>query len=452
MTGQERISNICRKIPALEELYNSRVRHYTIKDHTLNAYNQFEKYFSTDFTKIDIELFRLLLLLHDIGKPIASKNGNRSNQYSDTLSVISKHRQALGISDENFLLLDAVLSDDSLGLYLRNKITLSAACERILSQSRISKLELSSFFYLLSVYYQCDVASYTVDAGGLKYLEYLFEYSNGNKVYSEKSKLLQFSRNYQYKYDLLLDKVNGIENSNKEDFTNSLSGNIKFIKGNIFNTKAQVIVNTVNCVGVMGKGVALVFKLRYPKMFDIYQDYCKQKHIGIGKLWLYKGENDAPWVLSFPTKFHWKYPSKIEYIEKGLQKFIETYKEKEIVSIAFPLLGTHNGGLEKQEVLSIMNKYLGKCHIPIEIYEYDPFSSDDLFEIFKEKWNSISMADKKTVTGIRTQKQIEIINTAVNSNEVRSMIALIEYNGIGLKTMEKCFNLVMSSTPSTTLF
>lgn len=452
MTGKDKISNICKRVPDLEKLYSSRVRHYTIKEHTLNVYNQFEKYFSNDFTKIGIELFRLILLLHDVGKPIASKNGNRNNQHSETLSIISKHRQALGISNENFLLFDAVLSDDSLGLYMQNKITLDVAYENILVQSSLSKLEFSSFFYLLSVYYQCDVASYTVDAGGLKYLEYLFEYSNGNKVYSEKSKLLQFSRNFQYKYDLLLDKVNGIENSKKEDFTNFLSSNIKFIRGNIFNTKTQVIVNTVNCVGVMGKGVALVFKLRYPKMFDIYQDYCEQKYIGIGKLWLYKGENDTPWVLNFPTKFHWKYPSKMEYIEKGLSKFVETYKDKGITSIAFPLLGTHNGGLNKQEVLFVMNQYLGQCNIPIEIYEYDPFSSDDLFETFKGKWNSISMADKKTVTGIRTQKQIETLNTAVNSDAVKSMIALIESDGIGLKTMEKCFKLVIDSTPIISLF
>ena len=88
--------------------------------------------------------------------------------------------------------------------------------------------------------------------------------------------------------------------------------NIKIVRGNIFNTKAQTIVNTVNCVGVMGKGIALVFKLRYPLMFDIYKGFCKSKQIGIGKLWLYKGEPEEPWVLNFPTKFHWKYPSKLE--------------------------------------------------------------------------------------------------------------------------------------------
>lgn len=227
---------------------------------------------------------------------------------------------------------------------------------------------------------------------------------------------------------------------------------IEIIKGNIFNTKAQTIVNTINCVGVMGKGIALVYKLRYPKMFDLYSEYCKSKLIGIGKLWLYKGEPEAPWVLNFPTKFHWKYPSKMEYIEKGLQKFVETYKDKGITSIAFPMLGTHNGGLNKDEVLSLMQQYLSQCDIPIEIYDYDPNAADDLFETFKLKWNAISKTDKKNVIGIRTQKQIDTIDNAVNSGEVKSMIALIEYQGIGMKTMEKCFKMVMQSQCPKSLF
>lgn len=224
---------------------------------------------------------------------------------------------------------------------------------------------------------------------------------------------------------------------------------IEFKKGNIFNTRRQVIVNTVNCVGVMGKGIALVYKLRYPKMFDIYKDHCKNELIRIGKLWLYKGEFDAPWVLNFPTKFHWKYPSKIEYIEKGLQKFVETYKTQGINSIAFPLLGSYSGGLDKEEIHELMVKYLKDCDISIEIYDYDPFAPDDLFETFKMNWNNIHPTSLKLKTGIRTQKQIDTISKAINSNEVNSMIALIEYDGIGLKTMEKCFHFVMGYTHRT---
>lgn len=228
--------------------------------------------------------------------------------------------------------------------------------------------------------------------------------------------------------------------------------NIKVIKGNIFNTKAQTVVNTVNCLGVMGKGIALVYKLRYPKMFDIYKEFCQSKDIAIGKLWLYKGDTNNPWVLNFPTKFHWKYPSKIEYVETGLQKFVDTYKQRGIESIAFPLLGAHNGGLDRDEVMTLMCEYLSKCDIPIEIYEYDPLVADDLFETFKQRWNDIPDYELKTRTGIRTAKQIETISSAINSDMVKSMIALIEYPGIGIKTMEKCFNLVMNSSNHISLF
>lgn len=223
-----------------------------------------------------------------------------------------------------------------------------------------------------------------------------------------------------------------------------MESNIIVIHGNIFNSKAQTIVNTVNCVGVMGKGIALVFKLRYPNMFELYQKYCAQHLIDIGKLWIYKGDESDPWVLNFPTKTHWKLPSEYEYIEKGLQKFVETYKEKGITSIAFPLLGANNGGLEKDKVMEIMQQYLRQCDIPVEIYEYDPKAPDDLFENFKQKWNEIPPSDKKKEIGIRTQKQIDTIEHAINKDRIQSMIALIEYKGIGLTTMQKCFRMVMN--------
>jgi O-acetyl-ADP-ribose deacetylase (regulator of RNase III) len=219
---------------------------------------------------------------------------------------------------------------------------------------------------------------------------------------------------------------------------------IEIRKGNIFNAKSQTIVNTVNCVGVMGKGIALVFKLRYPYMYDIYREHCKNKLIGIGKLWLYKGEQQAPWVLNFPTKFHWKYPSKIEYLEKGLAKFVDTYKSQGITSIAFPLLGTYNGGLDKEEVLSLMEKYLQNCEIPVEIWEYDPTAPDDLYNAFVNRWKSLNIVEIKRATSIR-QDRLAIIADVVESRRISSMIGLINEPRIGLKTMEQCFLFVMQS-------
>ncbi len=218
---------------------------------------------------------------------------------------------------------------------------------------------------------------------------------------------------------------------------------IEFKKGNIFNSKCQTVVNTVNCVGVMGKGIALVYKLRYPKMFDLYKDHCNSKLIGIGKLWLYKGGENAPWVLNFPTKIHWNYPSKVEYLEKGLLKFLDTYKEQGIESIAFPLLGAHNGGLDKDVVIRIMTEYLSKCDIPIEIFEYDPTASDDLFEKFSQNWLSLSVDEIKSATGIRIDR-VNKVTIVLQERNVTSMIGLINEPGIGIKTMEKCFAFVMS--------
>ena len=226
---------------------------------------------------------------------------------------------------------------------------------------------------------------------------------------------------------------------------------IKYIHGNLFNSKAQTIVNTVNCVGVMGKGIALVFKLRYPKMFDLYQDLCRQGLMDVGKLWLYKGEPDKPWVLNFPTKTHWKLPSEYRYLEMGLQKFLDTYKEKGITSIAFPLLGANNGGLDKEKVIKIMTTYLSQCDIPVEIYEYVPQASDDIFKIFREKWNSVAPNLKRKEFGIRTQKQVDTIEYAINHDNIQSLISLVDYPGIGITTLEKCFRLVMDYTDTPSL-
>lgn len=142
---------------------------------------------------------------------------------------------------------------------------------------------------------------------------------------------------------------------------------VKVVQGDMFKSSAQTLVNTINCVGAMGKGIALEFKKRYPVMYDRYRQLCNDGLIQPGKLWLFK--TDDKWVLNFPTKEHWRNPSKKEYIEKGLIKFVETYKNKGITSIAFPMLGCNNGGLNKKDVLPVMIKYLEMCDgLEVEIY------------------------------------------------------------------------------------
>lgn len=141
---------------------------------------------------------------------------------------------------------------------------------------------------------------------------------------------------------------------------------IEYIEGDIFDSPAQVIVNTVNTVGVMGKGLALSFKQRYPQMFEKYKVACEKHQLTTGKLMLFY-EPDH-WLLLFPTKENWRNPSKIEYLEKGLMKFVNTYADKNISSVAFPRLGCGNGELNWEEVRPIMEKYLKP--LPIDVYIY----------------------------------------------------------------------------------
>lgn len=162
---------------------------------------------------------------------------------------------------------------------------------------------------------------------------------------------------------------------------------ITYVIGDLFQSPARVLVNTVNTVGAMGKGIAKDFKTVYPDMFKQYQSFCDKKQFDVGQLWLYKTKHK--WILNFPTKKDWKHSSKLEYIESGLRKFIDTYAEKGITSVAFPMLGCGNGGLDwEREVRPLMERYLKNLPIDIYIHLYreDPFEIEyrDINEI--KKW------------------------------------------------------------------
>lgn len=137
--------------------------------------------------------------------------------------------------------------------------------------------------------------------------------------------------------------------------------------GNLFESKATTLVNTVNCVGIMGKGIALDFKTKYPDMYKEYIAMCKDKQVRPGQPYIYKDLLGTS-IINFPTKDHWRSPSKLSYITTGLKWFIDNYQELEITSIAFPPLGCGNGGLSWELVGPIMYKMLKDLPIEIEIY------------------------------------------------------------------------------------
>jgi O-acetyl-ADP-ribose deacetylase (regulator of RNase III) len=147
---------------------------------------------------------------------------------------------------------------------------------------------------------------------------------------------------------------------------------IQFIEGNLLESKAEALVNTVNTVGVMGKGIALQFKNQYPKNYKLYEKACKAKEIQVGKLFVTEDSSlleGRKIIINFPTKTDWRKPSEYSYIESGLKDLARIIKEQGIKSVAVPPLGAGNGGLNWNVVKGIIEKYLTGLNCDIQIYE-----------------------------------------------------------------------------------
>jgi O-acetyl-ADP-ribose deacetylase (regulator of RNase III)/uncharacterized protein YwgA len=137
--------------------------------------------------------------------------------------------------------------------------------------------------------------------------------------------------------------------------------------GDIFESSAQTLVNTVNCVGVMGKGIALEFKKRFPAMYQDYVARCEAGLVQMGRPYHF-ADLFGTSVINFPTKKHWRAASRLQDIEEGLDYFVAHYEEWGIKSVAFPPLGCGNGGLEWAVVGPLMYAKLANLPIPVEIY------------------------------------------------------------------------------------
>lgn len=139
-------------------------------------------------------------------------------------------------------------------------------------------------------------------------------------------------------------------------------------KGNIFTSWCQTLVNPVNCVGVSGAGLAKQFAERYPTYQKLYVDACRARQMRPGGIY-WVGTASVLLVAYFATKDHWKNPSQLEWVEQGLSAFVDEYEGVGCTSVAFPLLGAGLGGLQRDDVLACMKKYLEDLPIPVEIWE-----------------------------------------------------------------------------------
>jgi O-acetyl-ADP-ribose deacetylase (regulator of RNase III) len=148
---------------------------------------------------------------------------------------------------------------------------------------------------------------------------------------------------------------------------------MNFTQGNLLDARVEAVVNTVNTVGVMGKGIALMFREQYPENFRAYEAACKAGEVQVGKMFVTAGvELDGPrWIINFPTKKHWRQPTKLEWVRSGLVTLKEVIREKHIKSIAIPPLGCGNGGLDWAAVRPVIEAALGDLR-DVEVIVYEP--------------------------------------------------------------------------------
>lgn len=151
---------------------------------------------------------------------------------------------------------------------------------------------------------------------------------------------------------------------------------ITFTQGNLLEAEVEALVNTVNTIGVMGKGIALMFKEAFPENYKAYRDACQKKDIMVGRVFATERRDvmgGPKWIINFPTKEHWRSPSRLEWIEEGLADLRHFVEEHAIHSIALPPLGSGNGGLDWREVRPLILQAFDSLR-DVSIIVYEPTS------------------------------------------------------------------------------
>lgn len=146
---------------------------------------------------------------------------------------------------------------------------------------------------------------------------------------------------------------------------------IRYVQGDLLEAEADALVNAVNTVGVMGKGIALMFKQRFADNYRRYVAACKAGEMSVGRMFVTEPmELEGPrWIVNFPTKQHWRDPSRMEWIVDGLQDLRRFIAANNVRSIAVPALGAGNGGLDWPAVRRQIERALGDLDADVMVYE-----------------------------------------------------------------------------------
>jgi len=214
------------------------------------------------------------------------------------------------------------------------------------------------------------------------------------------------------------------------------------LTGNIFSSSANAIVITVNCEGVMGAGIALDAKNRWPEIYDLYSKRCELNGFHVGEImW---ADSVSKKVALFPSKKLWRAPSKLSYISDGLDTLRIDIDQMSITSIALPHLGCSNGGLTWSEVKPLIVEKLSRIDgLLVELWKFEQNFVDEDFQKFREVF--LSLNPKDASSWISFSKNTEkFIRQVLIESELTNFVQLAEVKGVGKKTLEKIYKAALS--------
>jgi O-acetyl-ADP-ribose deacetylase (regulator of RNase III) len=204
---------------------------------------------------------------------------------------------------------------------------------------------------------------------------------------------------------------------------------IKFTKGDILTADAEALINTVNCVGVMGRGIALQFKNKFPENFKVYATACKRQEILPGKMFVFDtGALIFPrYIINFPTKRHWKGKSRMEDIDSGLEDLVRVIEEKNIQSIALPPLGSGLGGLDWREVRNHIENALYSSNAQVLVFEPSGAPQSDVMSHVKKV--PVMTSGKAALIGLMHRYRKGLLDPFLTLLEIHKLMYFLQESG-----------------------
>lgn len=208
---------------------------------------------------------------------------------------------------------------------------------------------------------------------------------------------------------------------------------INYTIGDLLNDPAEALVNTVNCVGVMGRGIALQFKKQCPENFQAYEHACKAGEVKLGKMFVWENQSifGKSYIINFPTKNHWRAKSQLKDIATGLDDLVQVIKTNQIKSIAIPPLGSGLGGLDWQQVKPLIEEKLAEL-TDTKITIYEPSNIAETKRIATESAPNIT-AGRAALIGLMQRYLDGLLDPYISLLEVHKLMYFLQESGENLR-------------------